>query len=91
MHKFSAAVSQSSALTVLCFLALLDVLHEYVCGALGVPAWRVARLVIAALAPLRYENLCIMRALGLPDLGKGVANPLAGRATRSGRSIASMQ
>ena len=26
---------------------------------------RVARLVIAALAPLRYENLCIMRAKGL--------------------------
>ena len=47
MHKFSATVSQSSALTALCFLALLGVLHEYACG---------------ALAPLRYENLCIMRA-----------------------------
>ncbi len=42
MHKFSATVSQSSGVrcapTALCFLALLGVLHEYACGALGVPA-----------------------------------------------------
>ena len=35
MHKFSTAVPPSSALTALRFLALLDVLHEYACGALG--------------------------------------------------------
>ncbi len=37
MHKFSAAVSQSSALTALCFLALLGVLHEYAEERLGYP------------------------------------------------------
>ena len=34
MHTFSTAVPQSSALTALRFLALLDVLHEYACGML---------------------------------------------------------
>ena len=34
MHRFSTAVPQSSALTALCFLGLLGVLHEYACGAL---------------------------------------------------------
>jgi hypothetical protein len=38
MHKLSTAVPQSSTLTTLCFLGLLGVLHEYACGALGVPA-----------------------------------------------------
>ena len=32
MHKLSTAVPQSSTLTVLCFLGLLGVLHEYACG-----------------------------------------------------------
>ncbi len=34
MHNLSTAVLQSSTLTVLCFLGLLSVLHEYACGAL---------------------------------------------------------
>jgi len=54
MHKLSTAVPSSSALTVLCFLGLLSVLHEYACGALGEPAFWVARLVIAAPAALRH-------------------------------------
>jgi hypothetical protein len=35
MHKLSTTVLQSSALTVLCFLGLFGVLHEYACGALS--------------------------------------------------------
>jgi len=64
MHKLSTAVPQSSTLTALCFLGLLGVLHEYACGALGVPAWRVTRLVILAPAALRHENLCRIPASG---------------------------
>ncbi len=37
MQKFSATVAQSFALSALCLLALLDVLHEYACGRLGFP------------------------------------------------------
>ncbi len=32
MHNLSTAVPQLSALTALCFLGLLGVLHEYACG-----------------------------------------------------------
>ena len=38
MHQLSTAVPQASTLTALCFLVLLGDLHEYACGALGVPA-----------------------------------------------------
>ncbi len=57
MHKFSTAVPQTSTLTALCFLGLLGVLHEYA------PAGPcLTRLVIAAPAALRHENLCIFPA-----------------------------
>ncbi len=64
MHKFSTAVPQSSALTALCFLGLLGVLHEYACGP-DPQAGALARLFIAAPAALRHENLCIVPAKGL--------------------------
>ncbi len=41
---------------------LLGVLHEYTCGALWGTRSRVTRLVIAAPASLRHENLCIIPA-----------------------------
>ncbi len=56
MPKFSTAVPQSSTLTVLYFLGLLGVLQEYAEEPF------VARLVIAAPAALRHDNLCITRA-----------------------------
>ena len=63
MHKLSTTVPQSSTLAALCFLGLLGVLHEYAGGALvGGTRLRVARLVIAVAAALRYENLCIIPA-----------------------------
>ena len=46
IHRFSTAVSPSSTLTALSFLALLNVLHEYACVRF------VARLVSTALAAL---------------------------------------
>ena len=46
VHNFSTAVSPSSALTALPFLALLNVLHEYACVRF------VARLVSTALVAL---------------------------------------
>ena len=44
MHKFSTAVPQSSALTAFHFLALLDVLNEYSCGALRREPYPARRL-----------------------------------------------
>ncbi len=37
MNRLSTAVPQSSTLTVLCFLGLLGLLHEYACGVLRRP------------------------------------------------------
>ena len=66
MHRFSTAVPQSSALTVLHFLALLEVVH-------GKPAdCFVARLVSPAFAPLRHKNVCIIRARTLCRLWRGL-------------------
>ncbi len=62
MHRLSTAVPQSSTLTALCFLGLLGVLHEYACGVRPAKRVPLARLVIAAPAALRYENLCIIPA-----------------------------
>ena len=59
MHRFSAKVPPSSALTALRFLALLDVLHEYACGVLR-------RLPVrAAFSALRHKNLCLIQARSL--------------------------
>ena len=54
MHKLSTAVPQSSTLTVLCFLGLLGVLHEYGLRGPWGTRLRVTRLVIVAPAALRY-------------------------------------
>ncbi len=61
MHKFSATSPKSLILTVLRSVGLLNVLKSTFAVAWGTRL-RVTRLVRPALAPLRYENLCIMRA-----------------------------
>ena len=56
MHKLSTASAESSILTALRSVGLLDVLHEYACGGLGRDAlsgWRFRRL---ATTPYAYPG-----------------------------------